>query len=89
MICSPADVGESFIGLLAGGFGFEGGRLKMFERRRACMRRRMKVIGFLEFLALGIHEFALKLILHQVHFSFHFRLDFRVLPMPVFYENRL
>jgi len=33
VIGSLAYVAESFIGLLARGFGFEGGRLKRFERR--------------------------------------------------------
>ena len=63
MIGSLVDVRESSIGLMAGGFRFEGERLKIFERK-VCMRRRMKVIGFLELLALGIHKFVLRLILH-------------------------
>jgi len=47
----------------------------------------MKVIGFLEFRALGIHKFTLRLILNQVYFGFQFRLWFEILPMLVFYAN--
>ena len=48
----------------------------------------MKLIGFLEFFALRIHKFALRIILHQVDFGFQFRLEFEILPMLVFYTNR-
>ena len=61
MICSSADVAESSISLLAKCFGFEGGRLRRFERRRVCMGRIMKMIVFFELLALRIHKFALGL----------------------------
>ena len=47
----------------------------------------MKVIGFLEFLALGVQNFTLRLIFHQVDFGFQFRLGFEILPMLVFYAN--
>jgi len=47
----------------------------------------MKVTGFLELFAFGIHEFMLRVILNQVHFSFHLRFDSEVLPMLVFYVN--
>ena len=70
VISSPADVAKSSIGLLARDVGFEGERLKIFERKRVCMKRRMKVIGFLELLTLGFHKFALRLIFHQVNFDF-------------------
>jgi len=53
MICSSADVAECFISLLAKDFGFEEARLTRFERRRVCMGRRMKMMGFLNFLPLG------------------------------------
>jgi len=46
-------------------------------------------MGFLEFLALGIHIFVLRLILYQVHFGLHFRLGFGVEPTLVFNMNRL
>ena len=49
----------------------------------------MKVIGFLEFFALRIHKFMLRLILDQVDFVFQFRLGFEILSMLVFYANRL
>ena len=45
------------------------------------------MIEFLEFLTLGILEFAIKLIVHQVHFSFQFRFKFENFPMLVFYAN--
>ena len=64
MIGSPTNVEESFISLLVRDFGFETERLRRFEGR--------EVIGIFEFLALRIHEFAVRLILHQVHFSFQF-----------------
>ena len=47
----------------------------------------MKVIGFLELLALGIHKFALSLIFLQINFGFLFRLGFEILPMLIFYVN--
>ena len=56
VISPPGDVTESSIGLLARRFEFEGGRLKRFEGRG--------VIRFFEFFILGVHEFALRLILH-------------------------
>ena len=46
------------------------------------------MIGFLEFLALGIPKFTLKFILHQVDFGFQFRLGFEILPMLISYANR-
>jgi len=51
------------------------------------MSKKMKVIGFLEFLALEIHKFTLRLIFHQVDFGFQFGLGFEILPMLVFYVN--
>jgi len=63
VIVSPADMAEYFISLLAREFGFEGGRLQRYERKRVCMRRRMKVIGFSEFLTLEIHKFTHYLLL--------------------------
>ena len=62
MIGSLANIVESFIGLLIRDFGLEGGRLQRFEGGRVSMRRKMKVIVFLEFLTLGIHEFRLRFI---------------------------
>ena len=53
MISSLADVAKSFVSHLVKDFGFEGGRLKRFERRRVCMERRIKMIEFLNFLPLG------------------------------------
>ena len=47
----------------------------------------MKMIGFLEFLSLGIRKFSLRLILHQVDFGFQFRLEFATLPMLILYAN--
>ena len=46
-------------------------------------------MDFLELLAFGIHIFAVKLILYQVHFGFHFILDFGVELMMVYNTNRL
>jgi len=46
VIRSLTDVAESSISLLARGFEFERGKLRMFKRRRVCMGRRMKMIGF-------------------------------------------
>jgi len=70
VIRSSTDVAESSISLLTKDFGFEGGRLRRFERREVCMGRRMKMIRLFELLALEIHKFALRFILHQVHFNF-------------------
>jgi len=47
----------------------------------------MKVIGFLEFLTLGIYKFTFRLIFHQVDFGFQFRLGFEILPILVFNVN--
>ena len=88
MISSPTAVEKSSIGLLPRGFRFEGGRLQRFERRKVCMRRIMKVIGFFEFLTLRIHKFTLKIFFYLVDFCFQFRLGFENFPMLVFYTNR-
>ena len=87
MIGSPADVAESFISLLDKSYGFKEERLRRFEERRVGMSRRMKVIGFLEFLALGIHEFTFRLIFHQVNFGFQFRVGFEISHMLIIYAN--
>ena len=49
----------------------------------------MRVNDFLEFLGLRVHDLTLRLILYQVHFDFHFILDFRVEPILVFNRNHL
>jgi len=65
VISSPTDIAEFSIDLLARDFFYlKGERLRRFKGRG--------VTGFFEFLALGIHKFALRFILHQVHFNFHF-----------------
>ena len=53
MICSPADIAKSSISLMARGFGFKRGKLKIFERRRVCIGRRITMMGFLNFFPLG------------------------------------
>jgi len=47
------------------------------------------MMGFFEFLALGIQAFVLRLIFYQVHFGLHSRIDFGVEHMLVFNKNRL
>ena len=61
VISSFIDVAESFISLLARGFRFEGGRLRIFERRTICIRRKMKMIWFFKLLALGFMNLRLNL----------------------------
>ena len=70
---SPTDIIELSIRFMIRNFRFKEGR--------------MRVIDFLEFLALEIQVFSLKLILYQVHFDFHLIVGFGVEPMLVFNMN--
>jgi len=70
VIGSLTDVVESSINFLARDFGFERRRLRSFKRRRVCMRRQMKVIGFLEFLALRFINLRLGLFFTKLTLAF-------------------